>query len=179
MAGSGLRILLPALYTATMPGITETLHMNTIFSRRSANGQRLHWTFSKGDENKSVKPFPTLLHHHKVASSVSGRTYSLSIHIIHGHLLICIVRIFPRVQCSHHGCMHGNRCPHNFPRAPRVTRSIDCALRNSPQEAQTYYNYIRLHQGIGGMVPAQMANIPMDLTGNRWMTMIGLATESK
>lgn len=78
-AGSRLRILLPAPFTATMPDITETLHMNTIFSRRFANGQRLHWTFSKGDENKSVKPFPTLSHHHKVASSVSGRTYSLSI----------------------------------------------------------------------------------------------------
>ena len=41
---------------------------------------------------------------------------------------------------------------------------------------QTYYNYIRPHQGIGGLTPAQMANIPMDLTGNRWMAiMIGLA----
>ena len=40
---------------------------------------------------------------------------------------------------------------------------------------QTYYNYIRPHQGIGGLTPGQMANIPMDLTGNRWMTMIGLA----
>ncbi len=33
------------------------------------------------------------------------------------------------------------------------------------------------HHGIGGMVPAQMATIPMDLTGNRWMTMIGLAVK--
>jgi len=40
---------------------------------------------------------------------------------------------------------------------------------------QTYYNYIRPHQGIGGMVPAQLANIPINLTGNRWETMIGLA----
>lgn len=44
---------------------------------------------------------------------------------------------------------------------------------------QTYYNYIRPHQGIGGLTPAQMAGIPLDLTGNRWMTMIGLATEGK
>ncbi len=40
---------------------------------------------------------------------------------------------------------------------------------------QTYYNYLRPHQGIGGMVPAQMASIPINLIGNRWETMIGLA----
>ena len=40
---------------------------------------------------------------------------------------------------------------------------------------QTYYNYIRPHQGIGGLTPAQMANIPINLMGNRWETMIGLA----
>jgi len=39
---------------------------------------------------------------------------------------------------------------------------------------QTYYNYIRLHQGIGGLTPAEMAGTQIDLTGNRWMTMIGL-----
>jgi hypothetical protein len=38
--------------------------------------------------------------------------------------------------------------------------------------------YIRPHQEIGVLAPAQMANIPMDFAGNRWnrwMTMIGLA----
>lgn len=40
---------------------------------------------------------------------------------------------------------------------------------------QVYYNYLRPHQGIGGMTPAQKANIPIDLTGNRWETMIALA----
>ena len=44
---------------------------------------------------------------------------------------------------------------------------------------QTYYNYIRPNQGIGGLTPAEMAGIQIDLTGNRWMTMIGLATEGK
>ena len=44
---------------------------------------------------------------------------------------------------------------------------------------QTYYNYIRPHQGIGGLTPDEMAGIQIDLTGNRWMTMIGLATEGK
>ena len=41
---------------------------------------------------------------------------------------------------------------------------------------QVYYNYLRPHQGINGMTPAQMANIPIDLSGNRWETMIALAT---
>ena len=43
---------------------------------------------------------------------------------------------------------------------------------------QVYYNYIRPHQGIEGLTPAQMARIPINLTGNRWMTMIELATKS-
>jgi len=42
---------------------------------------------------------------------------------------------------------------------------------------QVYYNYIRPHQGIEGMTPAQMANLPINLSGNRWMTMIELATK--
>jgi hypothetical protein len=37
---------------------------------------------------------------------------------------------------------------------------------------QTYYNYIRPHQEIGGIVPVQMAGISLDLTGNRWMKII-------
>ena len=44
---------------------------------------------------------------------------------------------------------------------------------------QTYYNYIRPHQGIGGLTPAEMAHIPIDLDGNRWLKMIELATTSK
>ena len=42
---------------------------------------------------------------------------------------------------------------------------------------QVYYNYVRPHQGIGGLTPAQMTNIPIDLTGNRWMRMIELAVK--
>ena len=41
----------------------------------------------------------------------------------------------------------------------------------------TYYNYIRPHQGIGRRTPAEIAGINIDLTGNRWMTIIGLASE--
>lgn len=44
---------------------------------------------------------------------------------------------------------------------------------------RTYYNYIRPHQGLDGMSPAQMANIPVDLDGNRWLKMIELANQSK
>jgi hypothetical protein len=40
---------------------------------------------------------------------------------------------------------------------------------------QMYYNYIRPHMGITGLTPAQMAKIPINLMGNRWETMIGLA----
>jgi hypothetical protein len=42
---------------------------------------------------------------------------------------------------------------------------------------QTYYNYIRPHQGLDGLTPAQMAGVPIDLSGNRWMTIIGLASQ--
>jgi len=42
-----------------------------------------------------------------------------------------------------------------------------------------YYNYIRPHQGIDGLTPAQMANIPINLNGNRWMRMIELSSLSK
>jgi hypothetical protein len=40
---------------------------------------------------------------------------------------------------------------------------------------QTYYNYIRPHQVIGGLTPAEIAGIQIDLTGNRWTIMIELA----
>jgi putative transposase len=44
---------------------------------------------------------------------------------------------------------------------------------------QVYYNYIRGHQGLDGKTPAEMANIPIDLSGNRWQTMIELASQNK
>ena len=64
-----------------------------------------------------------------------------------------------------------------FRERTKVMRSFDSAVGAAEFAAgmQTYYNYIRPHQGIGGLVPAQMANIPINLTGNRWETMIGLA----
>jgi hypothetical protein len=38
--------------------------------------------------------------------------------------------------------------------------------------------HIRPHMGINGMTPAQMANIPINLMGNRWEMMIGLAAKN-
>jgi transposase-like protein len=66
-----------------------------------------------------------------------------------------------------------------FRERTKVFRSLDSEIsaENFAAGMQTYYNYIRPHQGIGGMTPAQLANIPLDLTGNRWMTMIGLAAK--
>lgn len=66
-----------------------------------------------------------------------------------------------------------------FRERTKVMRSLDSAPTASEFIAglQTYYNYIRPHQGIGGLTPAQLARIPIDLTGNRWETMIELAVK--
>lgn len=66
-----------------------------------------------------------------------------------------------------------------FRERTKVMRSLDSSLGAEEFVAgmQTYYNYIRPHQGIGGLTPAQMANIPINLLGNRWETMIGLAVK--
>ena len=64
-----------------------------------------------------------------------------------------------------------------FRERTKVMRSLDSGVGAEEFAAgmQTYYNYIRPHMGINGMTPAQMANIPINLMGNRWETMIGLA----
>jgi transposase-like protein len=66
-----------------------------------------------------------------------------------------------------------------FRERTKVMRSLDSALGAAEFAAgmQTYYNYIRPHMGINGLTPAQMANIPINLMGNRWETMIGLAVK--
>jgi len=38
-----------------------------------------------------------------------------------------------------------------------------------------YYNYLRPHQALDGLTPSQVAGIPINLDGNRWLTMIELA----
>lgn len=64
-----------------------------------------------------------------------------------------------------------------FRERTKVMRSLnsDLSAAEFVVGLQTYYNYIRPHQGIGCMTPAQMANIPIDLSGNRWEKMIELA----
>ncbi|OPY37071.1 MAG: Integrase core domain protein [Methanoregula sp. PtaU1.Bin051] len=66
-----------------------------------------------------------------------------------------------------------------FRERTKVMRSLDSSVGAQEFVAglQTYYNYIRPHQGIGGLTPAQVANIPINLMGNRWETMIGLAVK--
>lgn len=56
----------------------------------------------------------------------------------------------------------------------KVMRSLNDPINASifADGFRTYYNYIRPHQALGGMTPAQVAGFPMDLTGNRWMKMI-------
>lgn len=39
-----------------------------------------------------------------------------------------------------------------------------------------YYNFIRPHQGIGGLTPAQMAGLSVPLNGNRWLAIIQRAS---
>lgn len=65
-----------------------------------------------------------------------------------------------------------------FRERTKIMRSLDSSMGAQEFAAgmQTYYNYIRPHQGINGLTPAQMANIPINLMGNRWETMIGLAS---
>ncbi len=64
-----------------------------------------------------------------------------------------------------------------FRERTKVMRSLDSVVGAVEFAAgmQTYYNYIRPHMGIKGLTPAQMANIPINLMGNRWETMIGLS----
>jgi transposase-like protein len=66
-----------------------------------------------------------------------------------------------------------------FRERTKVLRSLDSSIGAQEFVAgmQTYYNYIRPHQGINGLTPAQMANIPINLMGNRWETMIGLSVK--
>ena len=66
-----------------------------------------------------------------------------------------------------------------FRERTKVMRSLNSEITAAEFATglQTYYNYIRPHQGINGLTPAQMAGIPLDLTGNRWEKMIELAIQ--
>lgn len=56
----------------------------------------------------------------------------------------------------------------------KVMRSLNDPINASTfaDGFRTYYNYIRPHQALDGMTPAEMAGFPVDLTGNRWLKMI-------
>lgn len=64
-----------------------------------------------------------------------------------------------------------------FRERTKVVRSFDSDIGASEfcDGMRVYYNYIRPHQGISGLTPAQMAMIPIDLSGNRWTKMIEMA----
>jgi len=59
-----------------------------------------------------------------------------------------------------------------------VTRS--CVGFKSPETAdrcvrawQNYYNYLRPHQGLNGLTPAEMAGVHLGLNGgNRWLQLL-------
>lgn len=40
---------------------------------------------------------------------------------------------------------------------------------------RVYYNYLRPHQALDGLTPSQVAGIPINLDGNRWLKMIELS----
>jgi hypothetical protein len=42
-----------------------------------------------------------------------------------------------------------------------------------------YYNYIRPHTALNGKTPAEAAGIELNLTGNKWESLIRKATKEK
>lgn len=67
-----------------------------------------------------------------------------------------------------------------FRERTKVVRSFDNPVGAIEFAAgmQTYYNYIRPHQGIGGLTPAEMAGIVVE-GENKWMTLIQNAAHAK
>ena len=68
-----------------------------------------------------------------------------------------------------------------FRERQKVFRGLDSTQSSEDYVSamQVYYNYLRPHQGINRLTPAQMARIPINLSGNRWKIMIQLATSNK
>jgi transposase-like protein/DNA-directed RNA polymerase subunit M/transcription elongation factor TFIIS len=104
--------------------------------------------------------------------AVKAEFFDLSAPIQNPHLRLKNFEIHPNNNIL-------ERLNGTFRERTKVVRSFDNPVGAIEFAAgmQTYYNYIRPHQGIGGLTPAEMAGIPLDLTGNRWMTMIGLAVK--
>jgi hypothetical protein len=68
-----------------------------------------------------------------------------------------------------------------FRERTKVLRSLDSSLgaQEFVSGMQVYYNYIRPHQGTGGLTPAQMVGIPINLLGNKWENLIELAVNGR
>jgi transposase-like protein len=61
----------------------------------------------------------------------------------------------------------------------KVMRSTDNAesAQVLSDAYRIYYNFIRPHMGLGGLTPAQMAGIDLNLGDNKWMQLIKKAVE--
>jgi len=44
---------------------------------------------------------------------------------------------------------------------------------------KNYYNFIRPHQALHGLTPAEMAGLDLELGGNKWKGLIEIAVTSK
>lgn len=102
--------------------------------------------------------------------AIKDEFYGLNGRIMNPHVKLCDFETAPNNNIL-------ERLNGTFRERTKVLRSFDSPGGASEfcDSMRVYYNYIRSHQGIGGLTPAQMAQIPIDLTGNRWERMIGLS----
>lgn len=108
---------------------------------------------------------------HAYRDAIKAEYYGLSDRILNPHIRLKDFETKPNNNIL-------ERLNGTFRERTKVVRSFDSDIgaQQFASGMQTYYNYIRPHQGIGGLTPAQMANIPLDLAGNRWEKIIGLIT---
>jgi transposase-like protein/predicted RNA-binding Zn-ribbon protein involved in translation (DUF1610 family) len=63
----------------------------------------------------------------------------------------------------------------------KVMRGLDSEMtaEQMMDSFRVYYNYIRPHQSLNGMTPAEICDIPINLSGNKWLKMIEMANYQK
>ena len=85
--------------------------------------------------------------------------------IIHAHNVGMRDRINNNILERYHG---------TYRERDKVTRGLEniVTARQMNENRRTYYNFIRKHTGIGGLTPAQMAGINLNLGRNRWLGLI-------
>ena len=66
-----------------------------------------------------------------------------------------------------------------FKERSKVMRAIKEPESAFIQGQRVYYNYLRPHTALEGKTPAQAAGIELDLTGNKWESLIKKAVKSK